>query len=63
MSSNEQEWVSKTQMKKQMDNLQDLGMQLTKLSADTLKKIGLPEDLYEAVLAYKKITTTPFCNG
>ena len=56
MSNNEQEWVSKTQMKKQMDGLQDLGMQLTKLSADTLKKIGLPEDLYEAVVTYKKIT-------
>lgn len=57
MSGNEQERVSKTQMKKQMDSLQDLGMQLTRLSTDTLKKIGLPEDLYEAVLAYKKITS------
>ncbi|MDO5072835.1 MAG: ribosome biogenesis factor YjgA [Neisseria animaloris] len=57
MSNNEQEWVSKTQMKKQMDSLQDLGMQLTKLSADTLKKIGLSEDLYEAVVTYKKITS------
>lgn len=57
MSNNEKEWVSKTQMKKQMDSLQDLGMQLTKLSADTLKKIGLPEDLYEAVVTYKKITS------
>ncbi len=53
---NEQEWVSKTRMKKQMNDLQDLGVQLTKLSADTLKKIGLPEDLLEAVLAHKKIT-------
>ena len=53
---NEQEWVSKTRMKKQMNDLQDLGVQLTKLSPDTLKKIGLPEDLLEAVLAHKKIT-------
>ncbi|QEY26936.1 ribosome biogenesis factor YjgA [Neisseria zalophi] len=57
MSNHEQEWVSKTQMKKQMDSLQDLGMQLTKLSTDALKKIGLPEDLYEAVAEYKKITS------
>ena len=57
MFEQEEEWVSKTQMKKEMDRLQDLGMELTKLSADTLKKIGLAEDLHEAVLAYKKITS------
>ena len=50
-------WVSKTQKKKQMDALQDLGAELTHLSADTLKKIGLPEDLLQAVLAHKKITS------
>lgn len=52
-----EEWVSKTRMKKQMDRLQDLGMELTKLSNETLKKIGLDADLYEAVQAYKKITS------
>ena len=57
MSNEDQEWVSKTRMKKQMNDLQDLGVQLTKLSADTLKKIGLPEDLLEALLAHKKITS------
>ena len=41
MFENEDEWVSKTRMKQQMDELQDLGMALTKLSSDTLKKIGL----------------------
>lgn len=51
------EWVSKTQMKKQMDALQDLGMELTKLSHETLKKLSLPEALYEAVREYKKITS------
>ena len=54
---NPQEWVSKTRMKKQMNDLQDLGVQLTRLSADTLKKIGLPEDLLEAVLAAAGITS------
>lgn len=50
-------WVSKTQKKKQMDELQDLGMALTELSSETLKKMALPEDLYEAVREYKKITS------
>lgn len=53
---NEDEWVSKTRMKKQMDDLQDLGMQLTNLAPDTLKKIGLSEELMEAILVYKKLT-------
>lgn len=57
MFEQEDEWISKTQMKKQMNGLQDLGMELTKLSSDTLKKIGLDEDLYEAVVTYKKITS------
>ena len=55
--NNDDAWVSKTQKKKQMDALQDLGAELTRLSADTLKKIGLPEDLLQAVLAHKKITS------
>lgn len=57
MSTPNDEWVSKTAKKKQMNELQDLGMELTRLSAETLKKIGLPEDLYEAVREYKKITS------
>lgn len=56
MFEQEDEWVSKTQMKKQMNDLQALGMELTKLSSDTLKKIGLDEELFEAIATYKKIT-------
>lgn len=52
-----EEWVSKTQMKKQMNDLQALGLELTRLSSDTLKKMNLPEDLLEAVLTYQKITS------
>ena len=37
MNGNNEEWVSKTQMKKRMDELQDLGMELTRLSDETLK--------------------------
>ena len=57
MNGNNEEWVSKTQMKKRMDELQDLGMELTRLSDETLKKIGLSEDLMQAVRDYKKITS------
>ena len=52
----EEELVSKTQIKNEMNERQALGMQLTKLAPDTLKKIGLSEELLEAVLFYKKIT-------
>ena len=52
----EEELVSKTQIKNAMNERQALGMQLTKLAPDTLKKIGLSEELLEAVLFYKKIT-------
>ena len=52
----EEELVSKTQIKNEMSDRQALGMQLTKLAPDTLKKIGLSEELLEAVLIYKKIT-------
>lgn len=63
MFEQEDEWISKTQMKKQMNGLQDLGMELTKLSNDTLKKIGLDEDLYEAVVTYKKLRPTARSSG
>lgn len=33
-----EEWISKTAKKRQMDELQDLGMALTKLSDQTIKK-------------------------
>ena len=52
----EEELVSKTQIKNEMSDRQALGMQLTKLAPDTVKKIGLSEELLEAVLFYKKIT-------
>lgn len=57
MNMQSEEWVSKTKMKKHMNELQDLGMELTKLSNETLKKINLPPELYEAVCMHKKITS------
>ena len=56
--NNDDAWVSKTQKKKQMDALQDLGAELTRLSADTPKKTRLHDDLLQAVLAPNKLTPT-----
>ena len=56
-NQNSEEWVSKTQMKKRMDALQDLGMELAELPQETLKKIELPVELLEAIREYKKITS------
>lgn len=52
-----EEWISKTAKKKEMNELQHLGMALTRLSDNTLKKISLPEDLFQAIRDYKKITS------
>lgn len=54
---NDEELVSKTQIKNEMNARQALGMELTKLSTDTLKKVGLDETLYEAIVFYKKINS------
>lgn len=51
-----EEAASKTQRKKEMDALQDLGRELVALSRDTLKQMNLPEDLLTAVLDYKRFT-------
>ncbi|WP_293765394.1 ribosome biogenesis factor YjgA [uncultured Aquitalea sp.] len=48
--------VSKSQRKRDMDALQDLGKELVELSRDTLKKMQLPEDLLTAILDYKRFT-------
>ncbi len=47
---------SKSQLKRDMDELQDLGSQLGELSRDTLKRLDLPEDLLAALLEYKRLT-------
>lgn len=56
-SVTEDEFVSKTRRKKQMNDLQDLGVELTRLSDATLKKMNLPSELHEAVQMHKKITS------
>lgn len=47
---------SKSAVKRAMTELQDLGAELVALSVDQIKKIGLPDDLREAVHAAQRIT-------
>ena len=51
----DQERPSKTQVKKQMHELQALGERLVTLNPDQLRAVGLPEDLHEAVLDAQRI--------
>lgn len=48
--------ISKTQRKKQMHDIQALGVALTKLSAEQLARLDLPEALRDAVLEAKRYT-------
>ena len=45
---------SKTQRKKQMTALQDLGAELIELSEQQLAQIGLPDNLHDAVIAIRR---------
>jgi len=47
---------SKSQIKREMDALQDLGAELVELSRDRLSKIDLPENLREAVRDWQRFT-------
>jgi ribosome-associated protein len=47
---------SRTQLKKQMTELQVLGAELTLLNSEQLAEIALPESLHEAVLAAQRMT-------
>lgn len=48
--------LSKTKVKKQMLDLQDLGKTLTALPNDKLRELALEEKLLEAILEYKRIS-------
>lgn len=47
---------SKTQRKREVESLQDMGKELVDLSKERLAKMDLPEDLLDAVLEAKRIT-------
>jgi ribosome-associated protein len=48
--------ISKTRRKRQMEELQDIGAALTRLPADQLARLDLPEDLREAVVECRRLT-------
>lgn len=48
--SNNDEWISKSQIKREAQGLKDFGAMLTKLSAVQLKKLPLDETLLDAIL-------------
>jgi ribosome-associated protein len=48
--------ISKTQRKREMHALQDLGEILVELPADHLRQVDLPEHLRDAILEARKIT-------
>jgi ribosome-associated protein len=50
------DFISKTRRKRQMQELQDLGAALVKLSRDQLAHIDMPEGLREAIEACRRIT-------
>lgn len=47
---------SKSQKKREMNALQDMGEELVALGRESLAKIGLPEDLADAVRDYQRFT-------
>ncbi len=51
------DYKSKSQRKREVESLQDMGRELVDLSKETLRKMDLPEDLLDAVLEAKRITS------
>ncbi|MGD2111815.1 MAG: ribosome biogenesis factor YjgA [Gammaproteobacteria bacterium] len=49
--------VSKSQRKRELDELKQLGVKLLDFSEDSLRRLDLPEQLLEAVLTGRKITS------
>ena len=47
---------SKTQRKREMHELQELGARLVELNSEQLAEVGLPEDLHDAIEQVRRIT-------
>src|SRR5580765_8327945 len=58
MTTEDENFISKSQKKRDMLALQDLGAELVRLSVDSIKKLELPEELLTAVLDAKRIPTS-----
>jgi len=49
--------ISKSQRKRELDDLKQLGLRLLNFSEDSLRRLDLPEQLLDAVLTARKITS------
>lgn len=58
MTTEDENSISKSQKKRDMLALQDVGEALVKLSLDSIKKLDLPEQLLSAVMEAKRIPTS-----
>jgi len=57
MQDHDYDTISKSQRKRELDDLKQLGQKLLDFSEDSLRRLGLPELLLDAVLTGKKITS------
>jgi ribosome-associated protein len=58
MTPEDENSISKSQKKRDMLALQDMGEELVQLSIDSIRKLDLPEQLLSAVLEAKRIPTS-----
>ena len=52
----EDDFISKSERKRRMTGLQDVGAELAELSEEVLARMALPEELRDAVLEYKRFS-------
>jgi len=52
----EDDFISKSERKRQSTRLQDLGAELVKLSPETLARIDMPENLREAIMECRRFS-------
>ena len=51
----EDDWVSKTDLKKEAEHAQKIGVQLLNISEELLNELQLDEELYDAIVLAKRI--------
>ncbi len=51
----EHQGPSKSQLKREQLELQKLGREMTKLGGEQLKKVGLPEEVYDEIVEYRRM--------
>lgn len=54
-TESEYDGPSKSQLKRIQNELQDLGKEMTRLSDDQLKRVGLPEEVYAEIVEFRRM--------